>query len=89
MTSTCTVHTRLSDRRQVGEGRSILEAMAAQPRDALVVFGSSKYRHEDLLAGIQDTCAPRVMVRSSSAGEFTEHSLDEGAASAIAFDPLV
>lgn len=59
MTSTDTVHTRLSDSRHPGEdhGRSILEAMAGQRPDTLFVFASFKFRHEDLLAGNQGTCA--------------------------------
>lgn len=87
MTSTCTVHTRLPDSRQAGEdlGGSILKAMNGQRPDAVVVFASATYRAEDLLAGIQDACAPGVLVGSSSAGEFTETSFDEGAACAIAF----
>lgn len=87
MTTSCTVHTNLPDSRAAGEnlGKGVLAALAGAPPDALVVFASSKHQHEVLLTALRDTCHPKLMVGSSSAGEFTENSFDEGTACAIAF----
>lgn len=71
----------------VAAGREIAEKMNEQfsghPPDALIVFASSRHNYVTLLETIQSTCHPKVMVGSSSSGEFTSHAYDEGAVSAV------
>ena len=50
-----------------------------------VNFASSRHNFSSLLKGVHETCQPKVLVGSSSAGEFTAHAFDEGAVSAVAF----
>lgn len=87
MNTSCTTHTTVSDSRGAGEalGREIERSFAGQNPDAVVVFASSRYQHHELLKAITDTCRPKILVGSSSAGEFTKTSFEEGAACAMAF----
>ncbi|TBR13664.1 MAG: FIST domain protein [Lysobacter sp.] len=55
------------------------------PPDALVVFASSSFDYTALLHELDARCRPRVMVGSSSAGEFTHDRRGVGTASALAF----
>lgn len=87
MNTSCTTHTNVADSRGAGEalGEGIASAFAGECPDAVVVFASSRYRHQELLTALSDTCHPKILVGSSSAGEFTQSSFDEGAACAMAF----
>ena len=87
MNTSCTTHTNIQDSREAGEalGRGIETFFAGESPDAVVVFASSRYRHQQLLQAITDACHPKILVGSSSAGEFTQNSFEEGAACAMAF----
>ncbi|MBA3936591.1 MAG: FIST C-terminal domain-containing protein [Planctomycetes bacterium] len=87
MKKTSTVHTSLPDSRAAGEqlGRGLIESFGGEAPSAVVVFASSKHHHKKLLQAIQDTCQPKAMIGSSSAGEFTQTSFEEGTACAIGF----
>ena len=86
MTETATAHSNLPDSEEAGRAiaRGIDEAFQGRPADALIVFASSRYDHSRLLRAIDGACHPKVMIGSSSAGEFTADSYDEGAVSAVA-----
>ncbi|MGI8423458.1 MAG: FIST N-terminal domain-containing protein [Chloroflexota bacterium] len=87
MTHTAAVYTDRTDSADAGRhlGEQVREALGADAPDALIVFASSRFDHAVLLAAIADTCHPRIMVGSSSAGEFTGQRRGEGTASALAF----
>ena len=87
MHSTCTVSTNLEDSLAAGEelGRAIRQKLAGERPDAVIVFASSRYDYEPLLQGLSGSCSPRILMGSSSAGEFTHTSFDEGTACALAF----
>jgi len=86
MTDSTTTYSNSPDTEKAGEeiGRSVCEAFREQAPDALIVFASSKHDYARLLRAIDRTCRPKVMVGCSSAGEFTNHALNEGAVSAVA-----
>lgn len=52
--------------------------------DALVVFASSAFDYEKLLKELKARCNPKLLVGSSSAGEFTHGRSGTGTASALA-----
>ncbi|HYE06724.1 MAG TPA: FIST N-terminal domain-containing protein [Planctomycetota bacterium] len=85
-TRSCTLHTTNRDSAQAGAelGAGIRERMAGEAADAVIVFASSQYDHATLLDALNDGCRPRLMVGSSSAGEFTHDAFEEGTACAIA-----
>jgi hypothetical protein len=86
MTESTTAHSILRDSEEAGRAiaDAINEGFSDEPADALIVFASSRYDHGKLLRAIEDRCRPKTMVGSSSAGEFTANSYDEGAVSAVA-----
>lgn len=86
MTRSTTIHTTTPDSREAGLsiGQQVREEFAGERPDALIVFASSRHDHQVLLTAIQESCDPRAMVGSSSAGEFTAHAYEEGAISAVA-----
>lgn len=65
-------------------GRQISDAFTADSPDVVVVFASSRFDYERLLASLSDACSPGLLVGSSSAGEFTGHHQGEGTACALA-----
>jgi hypothetical protein len=65
-------------------GQQIKRAFGDESPDAVIVFASAVFDHEALLHSLQETCRPRVMVGSSSAGEFTSGQRAEGSACALA-----
>ncbi len=73
------------DSTQAGEslGEQVRAAHNEAP-DAVVLFASSRHDYAALLNSFHRVCAPKVLVGSSSAGEFTSDSLNEGAVSAVA-----
>ena len=64
-------------------GKQIRARLGERP-DAVVVFASSKFDYEALLAALRETCQPGVIVGASSAGEFTSKDRAEGSACALA-----
>jgi hypothetical protein len=52
--------------------------------DALIVFASARFDYTALLEAARDACHPRLIVGSSSAGEFTSDQHGEGTACALA-----
>jgi hypothetical protein len=86
MFATVTAHANHADASAAGTdlGRQVRQGLAGERADALIVFASSKYDHGSLLRAIQGTADPKVMVGSSSAGEFTRTTFEAGAACAVA-----
>ncbi|HJU18815.1 MAG TPA: FIST N-terminal domain-containing protein, partial [Stellaceae bacterium] len=80
------VHTDKIDSSAAGRelGERIAAAFAGDPSDAVVVFASPRHRPEALLAALQVSCRPAVLVGASSAGEFTGAVRGEGMACALA-----
>ncbi len=85
MTKAVVVHTKLAVSRDAGLalGWQIAEAMTASP-DVVILFASPVYDHTDLLYAIKKACHPKLLVGSSSAGEFTSNIHGEGLACAVA-----
>lgn len=85
MTHTAAVFTRQNEPGPAGEdlGRQIREALGDVPPDAVIVFASSRFEYAPLLEALQAACQPKVMVGSSSAGEFTSEDRGEGTACAL------
>ena len=86
MATTAAVYTKAADSRAAGEhlGAQVAEALHGEPPDALIVFASSKFDYPVLLAALSERCRPKVLVGSSSAGEFTGNQRGEGTACALA-----
>lgn len=86
MTISATAHSNLRNSAKAGEeiGARLLAAFDNQAPDAVIVFASSRHDYSGLLCAIERTCKPRVIVGCSSAGEFTNESFHEGAASVVA-----
>lgn len=86
MLNSATAFTDLLDSRLAGIaiGTQIMDASQGESPDALIVFASAKYDYPELLRAIDATCKPKIMVGSSSAGEFTSSSRGEGSVSAVA-----
>ena len=86
MTKSAAVYTRESDSVAAGRdlGRQVREQMGDEPADAVVVFASARFDYSALLTELRDTCQPKVIVGSSSAGEFTGEQRGEGTACALA-----
>jgi hypothetical protein len=61
----------------------VREALDGKP-DALIVFGSPSVDLKELLRALHENCQPRHLIGCSSAGEFAEDQLAEGAVSALA-----
>lgn len=85
MTDAAVCHTSLHDQ-AAGEslGRQIRERFQGSEPDALIVFASPRNDYGTLLEALAATCAPRVMVGCSSAGEFTNEAVGEGITCAVA-----
>ncbi len=81
------VYTDLSDSKQAGMaiGTDILKQLNNISPDVVIVFSSSKHNYSQLLKAIKKTCGPKLLVGSSSAGEFISNTHGEGSVSAIAF----
>ena len=85
MSTSAAVYTRELDSIAAGRdlGRQVQEQLG-DPPDALVVFASARFDYPALLTALRDTCQPKVIVGSSSAGEFTSDQRGEGTACALA-----
>lgn len=86
MTQTAALYTDRQDSQDAGRhlGAQVLAQFADQPPDVLIVFASARFEYEALLTALDSTCHPRLMVGSSSAGEFTGQRRGEGTACALA-----
>lgn len=85
MTQTVTVFTDLTDSEDAGRhlGEQLTAALGPQPVDAVLVFASSRFDYEPLLTALDAACRPKVLVGSSSAGEFTAAQRGTGTACAL------
>ncbi len=65
-------------------GEQIQNVFGDQVPDAVIVFASSSFEYQPLLTALHRACHPKVLVGSSSAGEFTASNRGEGTACALA-----
>lgn len=86
MTQTAAAYTNRDDGRHAGShlGEQISAAFDGESADAAIVFASSRFEPEALLEAFDATCKPKIVVGSSSAGEFTGTNRGEGTACALA-----
>lgn len=86
MTRTATVYTDRVDSEDAGRhlGVQVRDALGDQTPDVVIVFASSRFEYEPLLAALSAACHPKILVGSSSAGEFTGEQRGEGTACALA-----
>ncbi|MEO6236814.1 MAG: FIST N-terminal domain-containing protein [Vicinamibacterales bacterium] len=86
MSKASAVYTRELDSMAAGRdlGRQVIEQMNGSVPDAVIVFASARFDYPVLLTALQETCQPRLIVGSSSAGEFTTEQRGEGTACALA-----
>jgi hypothetical protein len=86
MTKTAAAFTSASESAEAGQdlGRQIIRQLGEERPDAVIVFASAQFDHQVFLRSLAETCAPRVMVGASSAGEFTMDARGEGSACALA-----
>lgn len=87
MASTAAVYTDQSDSEQAGRhlGEQVQKVFGSLTPDVVIVFVSSRFDYEKLLYALNEVCHPKVLVGSSSAGEFTRNQRGEGTACALAF----
>ena len=85
MTLSAVVDTDLarSDEAGASLGGRIRDAFDERP-DAVILFASPRYDFPPLLEALDAACHPRILVGSSSAGEFTSKVNGEGMACAVA-----
>lgn len=85
MTKTAAVYTDKHNSEEAGRdlGAQVREILG-DPPDALILFASSRFDHKALLTAVDQQCHPRLLVGSSSAGEFTGQRRGEGTACALA-----
>ena len=86
MTKTAAAYTTRPDSKDAGRhlGTQVREALGGETPDALIVFASSRFDHAALLTAVAAECEPKLLVGSSSAGEFAAAQRGEGTASALA-----
>lgn len=86
MTHTAAVYTDKHDSADAGRhlGAQVREALGPDAPDALIVFASSRFDYKALLTALDGECHPKVLVGSSSAGEFTGRRRGEGTACVLA-----
>lgn len=85
MTEVAAVHTNAPDALEAARDLAAqIQRHMDGPPDALVLFASSAYDAQALLAELKDLVQPGILVGSSSAGEFTHASAGIGSASALA-----
>ncbi len=79
------VHSEALDSADAGAelGRNLAKTFGTVAPDAVVLFASARYQHERMIAALHDTIHPRILVGSSSAGEFIKGSFAEGSACAV------
>jgi hypothetical protein len=86
MTKTAAVYTDRTDSVEAGRhlGEQIRQDLDGAAPDGVIVFASSRFDYEKLLGALSAACEPKVLVGSSSAGEFTGGDRGEGTACALA-----
>ncbi len=86
MTSTAAVYTDRHDSNDAGRhlGAQIRASLGDQAPDAVIAFASSQFEYQTLLTALKAACQPKLLVGSSSAGEFTSGRRGEGTACALA-----
>lgn len=87
MTLTAVAYSSSPDSASAGRdlGSGIRDTFGPQGPDAAIVFASSRFDYDVLLGELQDTAGPKLIVGSSSAGEFAGDRRGEGTACALAF----
>ncbi len=87
MLDTITAFTDQLDSHAAGSaiGTQVRDAFNGEAPDALIIFASSRYDYTELLQAVNTLCRPKIMVGSSSAGEFTSSAHGQGSVSAVAF----
>jgi hypothetical protein len=86
MMQTAAAYTDRSDSSDAGRhlGEQVNQDLDGAAPDAVIVFASSRFDYEKLLEALSSTCKPKLLVGSSSAGEFTGGRRGEGTACALA-----
>lgn len=86
MTQVAVLRSEVSDAAEAGAllGRSILDELAGEQPDAVILFASPSYAARPLLQGIHEGCSPGALVGCSSAGEFTFDGTSSASAVALA-----
>ncbi len=86
MTDAAVVYTDLEESADAGAllGAQILEQLAGEPPDALILFASPKYDFGKLISAVEASCHPALIVGCSSAGEFTSSTHGVESACAVA-----
>jgi hypothetical protein len=86
MTKTAAAYTDRTDSVEAGRdlGEQIRQGLEGDAPDGVILFASSRFDYEKLLEAFSATCEPKVLVGSSSAGEFTAGHRGEGTACALA-----
>lgn len=79
-------HSTLAGAAEAGSalGADIRAKLDGRTANAVIVFASPAYDYGQLLAAINDACAPALMVGCSSAGEFSGCSTGNASASVLA-----
>jgi len=85
MSKFCAVRSELADSRTAGHtlGEEIRGSLGESPH-ALIAFASPRYKHEELLEGLSESCRPDLLIGCSSAGEFAAQEHGHGSVSAVA-----
>jgi hypothetical protein len=80
MTESHIAHTDLKESIAAGRflGEEIRRAFHDRPADAVIVFSSAEHHYRGILQGLKKSCAANVVVGCSSAGEFTNKTLNTG-----------
>jgi hypothetical protein len=86
MTQSAVVFTELKDGKGAGRelGLHIIDKLGDRIPNVVIVFASSVYDYTSLLKSLKETCNPKLIVGSSSAGEFTSNDFATDSACAVA-----
>lgn len=86
MTQSAVVFTKLNDGANAGQelGQKIKDNFGDVIPDVVIVFASSIYDYSAFLNALKKGCDPKVLVGSSSAGEFTSNDFGTDSACAVA-----
>ena len=85
MLRTATVYTQAGDSETAARELAAQIAVELEARpDLIILFASPKYDQPSLLRALHAASHPKVLVGSSSAGEFTSQASGEGLACALA-----
>ena len=85
-TQAIVTHTVISESPEAGRwlGQSVLDKLGGSRPDVLIVFASPNHDFTALLAALQQTCQPALLLGCSSAGEFSGCTSLEGSVSVMA-----